>query len=493
MKLLGRDIETKILEQFYCSNQAEFLAIYGRRRVGKTYLIKSFFKQKECVFFNVTGTKEGSYQDQIVHFTQRIGEVFLNNIIPESQVNWRGTFNLLKNAIDHVDKNKKIVIFMDELPWLATKRSKLLQMIDYYWNQYWSTDNRTKLVVCGSSASWIISNIIHNKGGLHNRVTCTIHLKPFTLSQTKKFLFENDVRLNNEHILKLYFMMGGIPFYLTKIEKGFSASQMIESLLAAPQSFFVDEFGKLFSSLFDNSEAYIKTVQLLADHREGLGERVLLAYLGKNFIGAKGKKILNDLEQTGFIMSFIPLYHQRQGKYYRLIDEYVLFYLQWIGPVKSELEKGALDSSYWQVLQETPEWYSWQGYAFESACYKHILNIKKALKLQPTALSSTWRYVPRKSEKQRGAQIDLLFDRKDNAISICEIKYTKEPFVITKDYFELLCHKIALFKERTQTPKQIFFVLISANGIKENAYSKKIVHNLLTQEDLFEIHASTLI
>lgn len=484
MNFLGREVEADLLEQLYTSSKSEFLAIFGRRRVGKTYLIRSFFGQKGCIFFNATGIKDGSYQDQIAHFTQRMGEIFLNGITPETKTNWRNTFHLLKAMIDNTDKSKKIIIFLDELPWMATKKSKLLQTIDYYWNQYWSMDPRIKFIVCGSSASWIINKVIHDKGGLHNRVTRTIHLKPFTLNQTKDFLLQNGIQLNNDQVLKIFFMMGGIPFYLNKIEKGLSAYQIMEQLLTDSQSFFVNEFDKLFSSLFDSSEDYVKTVRLLADYREGLGERQLLTFLGKNFIGATGKKILNDLEQTGFIMSFVPLYHQRQGKYYRLVDEYVDFYLQWIAPVRPEIEKGALDPRYWQVLQETPEWHSWQGYAFESVCYKHILNIKKALKLPPTALSSSWRYVPKHNSQQKGAQIDLLFDRKDNVISLCEIKYSQEPFILTKNYLELLRHKLRLFQERTKTTKQIFIVLISAKGAKDNNYSKEI-HNIVTLDSLF--------
>jgi hypothetical protein len=185
-------------------------------------------------------------------------------------------------------------------------------------------------------------------------------------------------------------------------------------------------------------------------------------------------------------MGFTPIYHKRQGKYYRLIDEYVLFYLKWIMPIKYELNKNGLDVHYWQAIQESPEWYAWQGYAFESVCHKHVLNIKRALKLSPTALSSAWRYAPKKDSHKRGAQVDLLFDRRDDAITLCEIKYTKTPFVISKDYLEILRQKIVVFRENTQTHKQIFMAIISANGLHKNQYSDEIISNTVMQEDLFK-------
>ena len=308
--------------------------------------------------------------------------------------------------------------------------------LDYYWNQHWSNDKRIKLIVCGSSASWIIHKIINNKGGLHNRITRKIYLEPFTLSDTKRFLENQGIKLKNQQILMIYMVTGGVPYYLSYIEKGLSAAQIIEKLAFTEKGVLLEEFDNLFSSLFDHSEVYIQLIKTIANRRYGIGQRELLQTIGTSVMGSVGIKALKDLEETGFIMSFMPHYHKRQGIYYRLIDEYTYFYLKWIEPIKKTLQRKSLDKGNWQAMQKTPEWHNWLGYAFEAICYKHISAIRKALSISPDAIANAWRYVPRKSEKDRGAQIDLLFDRQDDAITLCEIKYSDDPFVITKEYVE---------------------------------------------------------
>lgn len=488
MTLMGREEEIKILKQFYQSASPEFLALHGRRRVGKTFLIREFFNTiKGGIFFNVTGAKNALMREQIKHFTSQLSETFYSGVKLQEGKNWDQAFEQLTKTIkEQVPKNKKVVLFFDELPWIATRRSRLLEMLDYYWNQHWSQDKRVKLIACGSSSSWIINKVIHNRGGLHNRVTREIHLEPFNLSQMKQFLHARKIKLNDAQILQLYMVTGGVPFYLTKIEKGLSATQIIESLAFTKTGFFLEEFDKLFASLFDNSDDYIIVVKLLAESRYGIGQRRLLEKLGKKAVGGKGKKILNDLEQTGFIMSFKPLYNVKRGTYYRLTDEYTLFYLKWIEPIKSGFAKKALEPNYWQDIQTTPEWYNWQGYAFESVCYKHLINIRKALRLNPRAIPSTWRFVPKRGSKNRGAQIDLLFDRTDSAITLCEMKYTDKPFTLTKDYVDTILQKVDVFKERTHTQKQIFIAFISVNGIKNNYYADEIISKIVTLADLFD-------
>lgn len=487
MTIVGREEETQLLEKISFSSSAEFVALYGRRRVGKTFLIREFFKsRKDSIFLNVTGTKSAPMREQLAHFSSQVSETFYQNpSLMKPAKNWDEAFSTLTTVVKNTKNNKKIVFFFDELPWMATHRSRLLETLDYYWNQHWSTDKRLKLIVCGSSASWIINKLIHNRGGLHNRITHEIHLQPFNLSQTQQFLHQRGIKLDNQQILQLYMALGGIPFYLDKIEKGFSATQSIEALAFSPRGFLLTEFDKLFASLFDNPEEYLSLIKLLAEHRYGIGERKLLENLGRDFIGAKGKRILDELEQTGFIMGFKPLYHKVKGTYYRLVDEYSFFYLKWIAPIKDALSKKSLEKGYWQNLQSTPEWYAWQGYAFESVCYKHLIPIRKALNLLPTALPSTWRYAPNPGTKEQGAQIDLLFDRRDNAITLCEIKYTAQAFSVNKDYADKLLKKIAVFKKKTRTKKQLFIALISVNGLQNNYYSDDIITKVVTLDALF--------
>ncbi len=485
-KLVGRFEEVKLLQQLFDSDRPEFLALYGRRRVGKTYLIRVYFEDKDIVFFNVTGLKNGSRAKQLTHFIQQIGKVFYGGaslIVPKK---WDEAFKILTEAINKQAENKKIILFFDELPWMATKKSMLLQELDYYWNQYWSNDKRIKLIVCGSSASWIIHKIIKNKGGLHNRITRKIYLEPFSLSETKLFLDKQGINLKNQQILMIYMVTGGIPYYLSHIEKGLSAIQIIEKLAFTEKGILFDEFDNLFSSLFDHSDIYINLVKTIAGRRYGIGQRKLLKTVGIAAMGGVGIKALQNLEETGFIMSFMPYKHKRQGIYYRLIDEYSYFYLKWIAPVKRSLQKKSLEKGNWQAMQKSPEWHGWLGYAFEAVCYKHISAIRKALSISPDAIANSWRFVPRKGSKIRGAQIDLLFDRNDDSITLCEIKYNDEPFVITKDYVDNLNRKIEVFKEQTRTKKQLFLTFISVNGIKNNYYAEDMINGVVTLDDFFE-------
>ena len=366
---------------------------------------------------------------------------------------------------------------------MATRNSRLLQNLDYYWNQYWSDNPKLKLIICGSSASWIINKIIKSTGGLHNRLTEKIHLEPFNIQNTKKYLNNNNINLDDKQILLLYLVTGGVPYYLSKIQWNLSAMQIIEKLAFRKQSFLQEEFDNLFASLFQDHEIHIKIVRLLAKNRYGIGKRKLLEMVGS--VGGNTASRLKELEDAGFIASFKPLYHKHKGIYYRLIDEYSSFYLKWIEPIKDLLKKQSLDKGDWQAMQSTSEWNSWLGYAFETACYKHITQLKRGLNLPPMSMASTWRYVPTKNSEKRGAQIDLLFDRKDDVIEICEIKYNLKPFLISKDYAEKLNQKIAVFKEQTRTSKQIFLSFITLSGLKENSYSKELVTSVVSLDALF--------
>lgn len=483
--ILGRDKEILELKQLVTSNKAEFLAIYGRRRVGKTFLIRRFFEDSGSIFLNVTGTKNGTLREQIKHFTKQMAITFFQGAPLENKKNWDDVLSFLTETIQKMPKNKKIVLFFDELPWLATRNSRLLQQLDYYWNQHWSNDERVKLIVCGSSASWIIKKIINDKGGLHNRVTRTISLEPFNLDETKRFLAHKKIKLNHDQILQIYMVMGGIPDYLARIDKGLSASQIIEKLAFSKNSFLLKEFDNLFSSLFDEHEIYIKILRLIAQYREGIGQEILLNQLDKALQGQGGLEKLKALEDAGFIICFKPQFHKRRGIYYKLIDEYTLFYFDWIEPVRQTLQERALETGNWQALQNSPGWNNWLGYAFEAICYKHISQIRNKLQISPTAIANSWRYRPETNSEASGAQIDLLFNRTDNSITLCEIKYSTQPFVIDKNYAKNLANKKDMFARVTRTKKQLFTVMVAVHGIKHNTYSDDLIDGIVTLDDLF--------
>lgn len=492
-EIIGREKEQKVLEAAYAAEASHFVVVYGRRRVGKTYLIRNIFKDRSgCLFFNVTGVKDGQINEQLKNFTEAIGRLFE---VPvggmKTQENWRDAFNLLTAYINKSDK-KKIVLFFDEFPWMVTKNSRLLQMLEYFWNHHWSQDARIKLIICGSSAGWLVKNIINNRGGLYNRVTRRIHLEPFNLEQTKQFLKYLKISLTNRQVTDLYMVLGGIPFYLAQVERGLTAVQTIEQLAFKKNSFLMTEFDNLYATLF-GAGGHIGLARIIAQHHYGIGQEELIAAAAKLkddvTLSSGGTLVswLDDLEQAGFIQRFMPYQHAKRGIYYKMIDEYSIFYFRWLEPIKTTLLARGMRVGYWEKAQHSPAWRSWAGYAFESICYKHIPQISIALKLSPTAIPYSWRYAPeKKRSKNVGAQIDLLFDRDDDAITICEIKYSSQEFIIDKDYAKKLQQKIDTFLERTKSKKQIFLAFVAANGLAKSIYSEEMVTRVVVLDDLFK-------
>jgi len=483
-KIVGRTKEQSTLKQLLNSEKAEFLALYGRRRVGKTFLIKNFFEKESCVFFYCSGLIDGTLIGHLEEFAKQIGRTFYSGAEISARKRWKDTFEDLNKAIAQIPSNKKIVLFFDELPWMATPRSGLLQAIDYYWNRYWSHDSRLKLVVCGSSASWIIEKIINNKGGLYNRVTRTMSLDPFSLSETKAFLLSLGLKLNHKQVLEMYMVFGGIPHYLALMKKGKSAGQCIDETCFQKGGALVDEFERLFGSLFNESSIYINLIRIIAKYPCGISQAQLIKE-SDILEGGRIKQRLKELENAGFILEFIPHGHQEKGIYYKVIDEFTLFYLRWVETsVKKTILKQDRGTGYWLSKVKSPHWKSWAGLAFEAVCYKHLAQIRKILDIDSGAVAGSWRYAPRKQEN-RGAQIDLLFDRNDGVITICEIKYNDQPFCIDKEYAQKLLNKVAIYKQQTKTNKQLFLAMITANGLKPSMYSEEIIQEVITLDDLF--------
>ena len=485
MNIIARDDEVAILEKMLNSDKAEFTAVYGRRRVGKTFLIKNLFSQKKCSFFYATGVQQGSYLNQRKNFCRRISEVFHNKLPLSVPEDWQGVFELLKNTIDALPKNRSIVLFFDEFPWMVTPRTQLLETLEYFWNEYWANDKRIKLIVCGSSASWIIKNIINNTGGLFQRVTCRLKVEPLKLGQAKVFLKSKGINLTEKQITLLYMAVGGVPLYLEQAQKGLTADQIIDHLCFNKNGLLFDELKELFKSLFKNETLYIKIIKEIAKHRHGISKDELSKRL-KLPRGGRLSTRLEELEDAGFLISFIPYQNKERGEFFKIIDEYTLFYFNWISPNLQSIRNLEKSTGVWLDKTKEGSYHAWKGYTFESICYKHILQVMNKLKLKPSSLPYSWRISSKRNKIDLGAQIDLLFDRPDDAISLCEIKYSDKPFVIDKAYATSLISKKDIFIEQTKTKKQIFLILIAANGVKENVYLKELIDDIVTLEDLFK-------
>jgi uncharacterized protein len=484
MTIIGRQYEQKQLQKIFQSDTAEFVAVYGRRRVGKTHLIREFFGKKPCIFFRSSGIHKGNLRKQLEKFKKEIENIFYKGrkgTKLSTFLNWHDAFEALKDAVDLFSGKQKVVIFLDEIPWMATPKSGLLEALDYYWNRYWAEDRKIKLIICGSAASWIIDNVLHDTGGLHNRVTLRLPMAPLTLLETKAYLNYKNVHYSNEQILTLYMCLGGIPFYLNFIEKGLSAIQNINAICFSKKGTLYDEFELLFASLFKKHEVHEEIIKFIASKREGVARYEIESYL--KYKGGRLTGRLKELEEAGFIISFIP-WQKERGVYYKVIDEYTLFYLTWIAKRSRGHISKNIDDHYWEILSLKPTWKAWAGLSFEAVCLKHINQIKKALYIQAGSEIYSWRYTS-DQDGESGAQIDLVFDRPDNVVSLCEIKYCSAPFLMDKKYASHVINREKIYCKVTKTNKQIFHSMVVSGGIKKTMYSQEIIASYATLNDLF--------
>ena len=386
---------------------------------------------------------------------------------------WLEAFYQLENFLDKKKSKKKKVIFIDEFPWLDSRKSNFLTAFDNFWNNYASKRNDLVVVICGSAASYMIKHILKNTGGLHNRVTNKIHLKPFSLYETELLLKANKVTLSKYDILQIYMCMGGIPHYLQRISTGESVVTIIDKLCFAKDGFLRTEFDVIFYSLFIKAENHIAIVKALAKVRKGLTRAEILKKT-KLKTGGTFSKTLNELTESGFISYYLP-YKGTKDRLYRLTDEYSMFYLKFIQGSSSEVGT-------WQTMYSQNAYKIWSGFSFETICLKHIKQIKQSLGISGI-LSTTGSWVE-KNDKQ-GAQIDLLIDRNDNAINLCEIKFHNSVFTITKSYAESLRYKKQIFQEKTKTNKNIFITFVTVYGLIINQHSLEVAQNEITMVDLF--------
>lgn len=485
MEIIGRREEKRALASRLKSKEAEFIAVYGRRRVGKTCLIRHAIESSRCRSIEVTGLKDGNMSSQLELFTRAFAKAFDPIYPPAVPPGWLDAFEMLTKAIDQLAGKSPFVIFLDELPWLATARSGLLQALDHYWNTEWVNRSNVKLIVCGSAASWILDHIVNAKGGLHNRLTMTLLLKPFNLHETANYLKSRGVVMTSHQVVEIYLAMGGIPFYLRSIEKGLSPAQIVDQLCFTSTGLLYGEFDRLFSSLFQGANAYIEIVRAIAKHPQGLEQPALAKQLKLSTSGGTLSGRLAELEAAGFILSFLPYGRERKGVTYRVIDEYTLFYFRWIEPVANRIKLSSHHSNYWQSKTQSSSWKSWSGYAFEAICYKHIDQIARALRIDVGFEVGTWSYRP-KSKEEKGVQIDLLLDRADGVIHLIEIKYSNKPYRITKQYATQLGDKIDVFREKLAAKKAIYLTMLTASGLLQNAYVDELVCNELTIDELFQ-------
>ena len=472
--LIGRSKEREVLLKALNSRSPEMVAVIGRRRVGKTFLIRSIYADN--IAFEIAGIQDATLKEQLKNFTYELKNTFDEAATTEKPTSWLDAFQQLITCLETIPNIEKQVVFFDELPWLATRRSDFLKGLSFFWNS-WASRRNVVVVICGSSASWMIQKVVEHKGGLHNRLTKRIHLAPFNLFETEAFLKSLNIRLDRYQIVQLYMALGGIPHYLNEVEVGLSAAQNIERICFSPSGLLNNEFSRLYPALFENADNHIAVIKALAQKWQGLTRNEIVT-LSSLTDGGGLTRCLVELISSGFVSTYFPFGKKKKEMLYRLTDEYSLFYLQFIE------NKDFKGTDVWQELSQTQHYKSWSGYAFESLCLKHIPQIKKALGISGV-YAETSSFYQKGTSLDTGLQIDLLIDRKDNVINIFELKFYSGLLTLNKSYSEKLREKISVFKDMTQTRKQIFLNLLTTFGLKSNEHSIGLIDKALTMDILF--------
>ena len=477
MDVIGRKNEINELESIYKLNSSEFVAVYGRRRVGKTFLVKEVFKERFAFWHTGLSPYERDkkflLRDQLQAFHYSLEDYGLTGEpCPKS---WLEAFRLLEKLLARKSTGGRLVVFIDELPWMDTARSRFIPAFEHFWNGWASKHDNLMLIVCGSATSWMEANLINNKGGLYNRLTREIKLHPFTLAECEEYFKSRKMNYSRYDVAQAYMVFGGIPHYLSLFQKGFSVPQNIDYLLFGQDAKLRNEFQRLFGSLFKNAEDHIKVVRLLAQKRIGYTRNEILKETGIKD-GGGASEILNGLAESNFIIGYEP-FGERKTLRYKLTDSYCMFFLRF-------LDKNTKpDAQYWQKNNNSPRLNSWRGYAFEELCFSHIPQIKRKLGIAGVSTTESSWIVYSENQKAQ-AQMDLLIDRSDNVINLCEIKYYGKPFATDKSYDQELRERLQTLIDTVPRKKTVHLTLIASYGLKQNTFSGQI-QSVVTLDDLF--------
>ena len=466
MNIIGRKKEQQKLANAAESKRPEFLAVYGRRRVGKTYLVKEFFNGRFS--FYATGVNGVNMRNQLRAFRDSLVEYgCIDTDVPKD---WVEAFAKLKELLQSRDvkrdpANGKRIVFLDEVPWMDIPRSEFKSALDYFWNSWGSSQEDLMLIVCGSATSWIIDNIIINTGGLYNRLTGQIHLAPFTLHECEELLRLNGIPFTRSQIIETYMVFGGVPYYLNCLDRRLSPAQNIDELCCDEYGQLRHEGEQLFRSLFKHAEKHEAIIRRLSQRKSGVS-RAELAKCDDIGDGEPLTKALAELEQCGFVRKYHNITTAKNGALFQIVDPFTLFNFDF-------LNNGTYAS--WSKFINTPAYNAWRGIAFETVCLNHIGQIKNALGISGV---STNEYAWKSKTSSKGAQIDLLIDRKDGVINLCEMKFTDSEYEMTKEEHDKLLHRQAAFIDEVKPDAAVHLTLVSANGIKKNKYTNILIRTI---------------
>lgn len=474
--IIGRKKEIAELGRYYNSGRAELIAVYGRRRVGKTFLINEVFR--ESMTFHHTGLspynkkRKVTKKDQLQNFYFSLLRYGAEDItVPTS---WLEAFFMLEHLLKKLDNGSRQVVFIDEMPWMDTARSGFITAFEAFWNGWGNTRHNLCLVACGSATSWMLDNFIDDKGGLYGRVTGKMKLLPFTLKECEDFYLDRKIRMSRYNIIQSYMILGGIPYYMNYFNPSYSLAQNIDELFFQKEAKLKDEFELLFNSAFDNAGDCMKVIRKLYDRRYGFTRDEIARSTG---ISPNGdfSKVLKALTESNFIERYVPFGYGKREEHYKLVDCFCWFWLRF------KEDKADIEHNFWQHHLKEPEINTWRGIAFENVCMQHVPQIKGALGVYAVA-SKESALVIQGSENAKGTQVDLLIDRGDDIVNVCEMKYMRSKSRMTSEYQETIQDRMVNI-EREFPDKTIHMTLVSTNPY-DNA--SDVFQSVIAIEDLFE-------
>ena len=476
--IIGRKREIEELNRYYNSGNAEFIAVYGRRRVGKTFLVNEVLGDN--MVFRHTGLspydrkRKVSLKDQLQNFFFSLIRYGMEGISqPKS---WMEAFFMLEQLLEQKDNGTRQVVFIDELPWMDTPRSGFLTALEAFWNGWGNAQHRLCLVVCGSATSWMLDNLINNKGGLYGRLTGEMKLSPFTLQECEEFFESRGIKMSRYNITQAYMILGGIPYYLNCFNPSLSLAQNIDALFFNPQAKLGDEFERLFNSVFDNAESCMKIVRTLGNRHAGNTREEIAAKTGINPNG-EFSKMLKALVGSDVLIQYVPFGMGKREEHYKLSDCFCWFWIHFKDGARVN------KTDYWQQHLHESDISAWRGIAFEEVCLQHVPQIKAAMQIAGVA-SKESSLIVKGNKDTEGMQIDLLIDRADDVVNVCEMKYSKVPFSVTKAYSEKMSKRLATL-EGLLPEKTFHMTLITINGLERNEHSD-IFTTVLSADDLFK-------
>lgn len=473
--IVAREEERKTLEGCLTSDRSEFVAVYGRRRIGKTFLVRETFG--DAITFQHAGLANGNAKKQLEAFAISLRRYGLD--LKEPLKDWLDAFEKLGKVIQRSKRSKKVV-FLDELAWMDTKQSDFMSALEFFWNSWASSRKDVVLVVAASATSWILKKVIHSKGGLHNRLTHEIKLGQFTLGECREYCRYRGLEMNTYQLLELYMVLGGVPYYWSLLEKGKSPSQNIDALFFAEDAPLRKEYQYLFASLFKKPDRYLAIVAALGSEkkRNGLSRQEIAK---KAKIGDSGdfSSKLEELEACGFLRAYRKLGSEKKETFYQLVDPFVLFYFKF-------MKEGTSDPNFYSDSEDTPLRNAWSGLAFEEVCLLHLPQIKEKLGISGVRTEALeWHCEKDEEEGIEGSQIDLLLARKDQIMDICEMKFSTDDYVLSASDEAKLRKKKSDLSRKTKTKSAVHFVLVTPYGLKENTHSH-LIQSVVTGEDLLK-------